>query len=244
MVIILVFFIGTVFGSFINATAHRIVRNMDYITERSCCPLCHHQLSFLDMIPIISYVIRKGECKYCRTKIAKRYLITEVLGGINAITCWNLNSNINIKVLFFIILDLLLFMALIDIEIKEIKDVYQLQLLIVAIVVVLIEKWSFDNCIGMVIISLPLLTLALITKSIGGADVKLFFTLGMLNKGKGIIIVYFLTILFASIFALYRLKKEGNKKEEIALIPFIYLAFLTYKTVETQLLNCLIFWLT
>ena len=134
--------------------------------------------------------------------------------------------------------------SLIDIEIKEINDFYQLLLLMAVIAIVSIKKWSLENCVGMAIISLPLLSLAIITKSIGGADVKLFFTLGLLTKTVGIVIIYLLTIIFASLFGIYRLKKEGNKKEEIALIPFIYLALLIYKIFEKQLVNCLMFYLT
>ncbi|NLZ75601.1 MAG: prepilin peptidase [Erysipelotrichia bacterium] len=241
---IFVFFIGTIFGSFINATAYRVVRKIGFIFERSCCPVCHHQLSFLDMIPIVSYVLKQGRCTYCKNKITKRYLITELLGGINAVACWNSAESTIQQFLFFYIFNLLLFMSLVDIEIKEIKDSYQLILLIVTIIIVSIEKWSINNYIGMIIISLPLLVIALITKSIGGADIKLFFTLGLLVKTKGIIIIYLLTIGFASIFAFYRLVKENNKKEEIALVPFIYLAFLIYKYFEKHLLVCLTIWLT
>ena len=85
-------------------------------------------------------------------------------------------------------------MSLVDIEIKEIKDSYQLILLIVATIIVSTEKWSINNYIGMIIISLPLLIIALITKSIGGADIKLFFIFGLIAKTEGIIIVYLLTI--------------------------------------------------
>ena len=65
---IFVFFIGAIFGSFINATAYRVVRKIGFIFERSCCPVCHHQLSFLDMIPIVSYVLKQGRCTYCKIK--------------------------------------------------------------------------------------------------------------------------------------------------------------------------------
>lgn len=135
-------------------------------------------------------------------------------------------------------------MALIDIEIMEIKDIYQLLLLILAAVTISIEKWSINNLIGALIISLPLLVLAAVTESIGGADVKVFFILGMLAKEKGIMVIYLLTIGLASVFALYRLQKGSNRKEEIPLLPFIYLAFLIYKSFEKYLLNCVILWLT
>lgn len=244
MRIIFVFFLGTIFGSFINATAYRIVRKMDFIFTRSSCPICHQQLSFLDMIPIISYVLMKGRCRYCRNTVSIRYLATEILGGLNATVCWNLPRIIEVKVLYFVIFNILLLISLIDIETKEISDFYQISLLSAVVITILIEGMSFNNYIGMIIISLPLLIIALLTNSIGGADVKLFFTLGLLTKTEGIIIIYLMTIVFASVFALYRLKKGNNKKEEIALIPFIYLAFFTYTGFEKYLLNWFTLWLT
>ena len=87
---IFVFFIGTIFGSFINATAYRIVRKRDFVYDRSYCPVCNHKLSFMDMVPLISYLLKKGKCSYCKNKISIRYFITEFIGGINAIICWNL----------------------------------------------------------------------------------------------------------------------------------------------------------
>lgn len=239
-----VFFIGAVFGSFVNATAYRTVRNKNFIFERSNCPVCGKQLSFLDMVPVVSYLLKKGKCRYCQNRIARRYLFTEILGGINGTVCWHMAEVLEAKILFFFILNFLLFMALIDIEIMEIKDIYQLLLLILAAVTISIEKWSINNLIGALIISLPLLVLATVTESIGGADVKVFFILGMLAKEKGIMVIYLLTIGLASVFALYRLQKGSNRKEEIPLLPFIYLAFLTYKGFEKYLLNCVILWLT
>ncbi|MGI6607720.1 MAG: prepilin peptidase [Erysipelotrichaceae bacterium] len=242
MEIIFVFFIGAVFGSFINVAAYRTVRKKDFVFARSCCQFCYRQLSFSDMIPVISYLLKQGKCTYCKSKISERYLITELTGGINALVCFNLIEIIEVRVLFFIIMNLLLFMSLVDIETKEINDFYQLLLLILTVVIVSMEKWSIKNIIGMMIISLPLLILNIITESIGGADVKLFFSLGLLTEEKGIIVIYLLTIFSASIFALYRLKKAGNKKEEIALIPFIYSSFLIYKSFEKHLINWLILW--
>ncbi len=244
MKVIFVFFIGSIFGSFINATAYRIIRKMDFVFKRSACPVCHQQLSFLDMIPIISFVLKKGKCKYCMSNISIRYLITEVLGGLNATVCFYLSKTIEIKVLSFMILSVLLFISLIDIETKEISNCYQLFLLIIVIVYVLREGLSYANYVGMTIISFPLLIIFLLTKAIGGADVKLFFTLGLLAKTEGIVIIYLLTIFFASIFALYKLIKGNDKKEEIALIPFIYLASLSYKGFEKYLSKWFIMWLT
>ena len=79
---ILLFCMGTVFGSFFTLAVSRIPIGLDITHERSYCPNCNHKLSFLDMIPILSYIFLGGKCRYCKQKIRIRYLILEVFSGI------------------------------------------------------------------------------------------------------------------------------------------------------------------
>ena len=79
---IIIFIIGTLFGSFFTLAVYRIPLKQDITHKRSYCPNCNHQLSFLDMIPILSYIFLKGKCRYCGQKIRPRYLILEILSGI------------------------------------------------------------------------------------------------------------------------------------------------------------------
>lgn len=79
---LLIFCIGTVFGSFFTLAVYRIPLRQDITHTRSYCPKCNHKLSFWDMIPILSYVFLGGKCRYCKEKIRPRYLLLEVLSGI------------------------------------------------------------------------------------------------------------------------------------------------------------------
>lgn len=78
---ILIFCIGTLFGSFFTLAVYRIPLGKDITHERSFCPNCNHKLSFLDMIPILSYIFLGGKCRYCKQKIRPRYLLLEILSG-------------------------------------------------------------------------------------------------------------------------------------------------------------------
>ena len=53
---ILIFCIGTLFGSFFTLAVYRIPLRQDITHTRSYCPKCNHRLEFLDMIPIFSYI--------------------------------------------------------------------------------------------------------------------------------------------------------------------------------------------
>ena|GEM_PF-1784848 len=77
-----VFIIGTLFGSFFTLATYRIPRKQDIVFKRSYCPNCKHELSFFDLIPILSYLFIGGKCKYCKQKISIRYPLFELSNGI------------------------------------------------------------------------------------------------------------------------------------------------------------------
>ena len=79
---IIIFMIGTLFGSFYTLAVFRIPKRQDIKHTHSYCPNCNHKLGFLDLIPIFSYIFLRGKCRYCKNKIRPRYLILEALSGI------------------------------------------------------------------------------------------------------------------------------------------------------------------
>ena len=79
---ILIFIIGTLFGSFYTLAVYRIPKRQDIIYTHSYCPNCNHKLGLLDLFPIFSYILLGGKCRYCKEKIRPRYLILEILSGL------------------------------------------------------------------------------------------------------------------------------------------------------------------
>lgn len=79
---IIIFIIGTLFGSFYTLAVYRIPKRQDIVHTHSYCPNCNHKLGLLDLFPIFSYLFLGGKCRYCKEKIRPRYLILEVLSGI------------------------------------------------------------------------------------------------------------------------------------------------------------------
>ena len=78
---IILFIIGTVFGSFYTLAVYRIPKKQDITHTHSYCPNCEKKLGVLDLIPILSYIFLGGKCRYCRNKIRARYLMLEILSG-------------------------------------------------------------------------------------------------------------------------------------------------------------------
>ena len=79
---IIIFIIGSLFGSFYTLAVYRIPRRQDIVRTHSYCPNCNHKLGLLDLFPIVSYIFLRGRCRYCKEKIRPRYLILEVLSGV------------------------------------------------------------------------------------------------------------------------------------------------------------------
>ena len=78
---IIIFIIGSLFGSFFTLAVYRIPKKQDIIHTHSYCPNCNHKLGILDLFPIISYIFLGGKCRYCKEKIRPRYFILEILSG-------------------------------------------------------------------------------------------------------------------------------------------------------------------
>ncbi len=76
--------LGLCLGSFATAMIARIPEGRSWIAsrakaERSACPHCDHQLSALDLVPLLSWLFLRGCCRYCRKPIGWRYPATECL---------------------------------------------------------------------------------------------------------------------------------------------------------------------
>lgn len=78
---IIIFIIGSLFGSFYTLAVYRIPKRQDITHTHSYCPNCNHKLGLLDLFPIFSYIFLRGKCRYCGEKIRPRYLILEILSG-------------------------------------------------------------------------------------------------------------------------------------------------------------------
>jgi leader peptidase (prepilin peptidase)/N-methyltransferase len=76
------FIIGLIIGSFITMLSYRLPRHMSIIKPDSFCPTCKTALTPRDLIPIISWVMAHGTCRYCNVKISARYPLIETVSGI------------------------------------------------------------------------------------------------------------------------------------------------------------------
>jgi len=76
----LAFVLGAVVGSFLSAVVHRLPREQSVLSPaRSYCPKCQQVLRARDLVPLLSFLMLGGRCRYCGEKIRWRYFALEAL---------------------------------------------------------------------------------------------------------------------------------------------------------------------
>ena len=76
------FVVGCCIGSFLNVVALRLQKEENFIRGHSHCVECLHELSWKDLIPVLSWMWLRGKCRYCGRNISPRYWIVEVASGL------------------------------------------------------------------------------------------------------------------------------------------------------------------
>lgn len=223
----MIFIAGTVFGSFCTLAVYRIPRKENITYVRSHCVSCNHELNFLDLIPIWSYVFLRGRCRYCKEKIRSRYILLEISSGLFFLLI-ALTLKINIFSttfefvnLFFIYLFItgVFLIGGIDKENYIIPDSIILYLIGVSCAYVLLNAFnginSINNLIGFIVIPIVLLIINIIFKldkskepPIGFGDIKYISVIGLfLGYGMQIIILPFSLILSGIGYLIHKYKQ-------------------------------------
>ncbi|HEC49969.1 MAG TPA: prepilin peptidase, partial [Candidatus Desulfofervidus auxilii] len=79
---ILAFLLGTVVGSFLNVCIYRLPEKKSIISPGSHCPHCHTPIKWYDNIPLLSFALLKGKCRYCQKPISGQYPLVEFITGL------------------------------------------------------------------------------------------------------------------------------------------------------------------
>ena len=100
---IIVFILGSIWGSFSNVCIHRLPDNKSVSRGRSYCPSCKKQIRWYDNIPIFSYVFLKAKCRDCSAKINVKYLLVELICALSFVWFFYLFGLSLTTLLFFIL---------------------------------------------------------------------------------------------------------------------------------------------
>ena len=79
---VFIFALGSCIGSFLNVVIYRMPRDKSLVTPPSSCPSCGKHIRFYDNVPLLSWLMLGGKCRYCKTPISIRYFIIELLTAV------------------------------------------------------------------------------------------------------------------------------------------------------------------
>lgn len=77
--IIFIILFGLAWGSFLNVVIYRVPVGMSLLSPPSSCPHCKKTIKFSDNIPVVSYLILRGRCRFCGARIPFSYFLVEIL---------------------------------------------------------------------------------------------------------------------------------------------------------------------
>nr|WP_277398259.1 A24 family peptidase [Neobacillus citreus] len=216
---------GLVFGSFFNVIGLRVPLKQSIVRPRSACPTCGHQLTPLELIPVISYLFQKGKCRGCQSRISPIYPIMELLTGILFAAAPYLVGWSGELVVALTLISLFMIIIVSDIHYMIIPD----KILIWFAGIFLLERIFFplnpwwDSLVGAVTGFTLLLVIAIVSKGgMGFGDVKLYAVLGFVLGFKLVLLSFFLSTLYGAVIGgMALLFRIVNKRQPIPFGPFI-----------------------
>lgn len=235
MVVIVALF-GLFIGSFLNVCIYRIQKGESIVWPPSHCPKCTKALMPWDNIPVISYLILKGRCRYCTEPISVRYPVVELLSALLAVSLlYRFGVSITF-IIYYLWACALLIITFIDLDIQIIPDRLSLGGIVVGLLVVYWLPVTYkDALIGLILGGGLLLAIIygyyFLTKKegMGGGDVKLLAMIGVFTGWQGVLFTVFASSLMGTMVGIpWGLLKKGTLKAAIPFGPFLALGALIY----------------
>ncbi len=248
MIIFIAAIAGLLIGSFLNVCIYRMPLEKSIIRPRSHCTQCNHMIAWYDNIPVISFIMLLGRCRFCKKRISVRYAAVEILTsavfvllvkqlGFNAVTLIYMALSCGLIAATFIDIDYQiipdeityggmvagLILSIIFPDLHETANrLYSLRSSFLGLLLggVLIYAISW---IGTIVFKKKLKEIGEET-AMGGGDVKYLAMIGAFLGVKGVIIVFFLAPFFGSIIGI--IEKIRKKADIIPYGPYLSIAAL------------------
>jgi leader peptidase (prepilin peptidase)/N-methyltransferase len=116
------FIFGACIGSFLNVVICRMPQGISIVSPPSHCPSCNHNIPFYFNIPVLSYLLLKGKCRFCNTPISIRYPLVELITGILALGLFFKFGPVPATLFYFIFCAVLIAVSFIDLDHQIIPD--------------------------------------------------------------------------------------------------------------------------
>ncbi|OGD85906.1 hypothetical protein A2164_02990 [Candidatus Curtissbacteria bacterium RBG_13_35_7] len=241
------FILGSAVGSFLNVVIDRTTRG-ESIRGRSYCDHCRVTLSTLDLIPIISFIVFRAKCRYCKKPLSWQYPLIESLTAILfTLAFYILAKNSNLAIIpllyYFLIISVSIIVAVVDLKYYLIPTTF----VYIASIIALFYNYLFlsstlfvEHVIAGFVIAFLFLLIVLVTRGrgMGQGDIVLVFLMGMVLGYKGTFVAIFLAFLTGAIVSVALIiSRKKHFGQTVPFAPFLILGFLTSLFWSEQLLN-------
>ncbi len=249
---LVIFFFGLIVGSFLNSIIYRLSTGESFLFKRSFCPHCKHQLSWQDLIPLLSFFVLKGKCRYCKKPISWQYPLVELATGILFILILNFSTRPG-GVILFVVSCFLIIIFVYDLKHYIIPDkiiypaimVSGIWYFVSGIFLNLYTKYEILNTIysafGAVAFFLAIVLISR-GKWMGVGDIKLAFLMGLILGFPNILAALFLAFLIGAIIGVGLIAAQKKTfKSEVPFGPFLvtgtFIALFWGETIINWYLN-------
>lgn len=238
---VFIFAFGLMIGSFLNVCIYRIPKKESFVTGRSHCMACGAPIKWYDLIPVLSYLLLRGRCRNCGSKISLRYPAVELTNAIIYLLTYSAYGLSLTSLFFAVSASALVIAAFIDYDTMEIPNGIVIFIFIIGCFAMIFSRNIpfYERIIGLFAVSVPLFIAALVSKGgMGGGDIKLAAAAGLLLGYKNALLSLLLASVLGSVFGLLMIKfKNKSLKTAIPFGPFLSAAFIFSSLYGTGLIN-------
>jgi leader peptidase (prepilin peptidase) / N-methyltransferase len=245
---------GLVMGSFAGAMVYRIRNKMRLGNDRSVCESCGHKLALIDLIPLVSWLILRGKCRYCRAKIGWQAPLFEIgTAAFFAISTYYWPYGYDRTGLFTLVVWLITVTGLVIMTVYDFKwlilpDKVMFPLLYLGIAAVVIES----TLLGLGTDRIRAAVLAVLIgggifyalhafsngKWIGGGDVKLGALMGLhLGPKQAVLAIYMAAILGSAYVAPLYFRGKARRGTQVPFGPFLIAGLVIAKLFGVALIR-------
>lgn len=222
------FILGTILGSFVLLVIERfhIDQFKTSLSGRSRCDFCHHKLNMQDLIPILSFLLTMGRCRYCRKELSIKYPLAEICMGIIALAVFYYSQTLALAFVNLFVIAILIIIAGIDFKSKTVVEILVLIAGLGAIVRALIIGDLNSTILGFLAGAgfFALMVVASKEKWMGSGDIEIGGVLGIFLGYPNIILSLIIAFVTGAIYGIMLIKKENaNLKSQVPFVPFLVL---------------------
>lgn len=229
LIVIAAGLLGLLIGSFLNVVAIRLLEGVSIVFPPSHCTACKAELKPYELIPIASYVMLRGKCRSCKSRISPVYPLGELATALLfMLFAWKFGASSELPA-GLIFVSIMVVIVHTDLKERIIPDRVVLFGLIAIIPIRLFISQPlplWDYAAASLLTGGLLYALAAISKGgVGGGDIKLFALIGLFIGLKAALLTLFMASLSGYLFGMLgRLRRGGSQNKSIPFGPYIAVA--------------------